>query len=121
MSPIAKGIVGDDLQHRFAQPKRRSLKRIAIDEIYLGKRHKYLMIVMDLDSGRIVFVGDGKGEKSLEPFWRRPKHSRAQIAVVAADLSPAYSAAICKNLPEAQLVFDRFPLVKLLNEHLAAC
>ena len=62
---------------------------IAIDEIYLGKRHKYLTIVLDLDSGRIVFVGDGKGEKSLEPFWQRLKHSRAQIAAVAADLSPA--------------------------------
>jgi transposase len=115
---VTKGIVGDDLQRRFAQPKLRSLKRIAIDEIYLGKRHKYLTIVMDLDSGRIVFVGDGKGQKSLEPFWRRLRHSRAQIAAVAADLSPAYSAAIRQNLPEAQLVFDRFHLVKLLNEHL---
>ncbi len=115
---VVKGIVGDDLQRRFAKPKLRSLKRIAIDEIYLGKKHKFLMIVMDLDSGRIVFVGDGKGQKSLEPFWRRLKHSRAMIAAVAADLSPAYSAAIRKHLPNAQLVFDRFHLVKLLNEHL---
>ena len=96
---VVKGIVGDDLQRRFAKPKLRSLKRIAIDEIYLGKKHKFLTIVMDLDSGRIVFVGDGKGQKSLEPFWRRLKHSRAMIAAVAADLSPAYSAAIRKNLP----------------------
>ena len=36
----ARGIVGDDLQRRFAKPKLRSLKRIAIDESYLGKRHK---------------------------------------------------------------------------------
>lgn len=115
---IVKGIVGDDLQRRFARPKLRLLKRIAIDEIYLGKRHKYLTIVMDLDRGAIVFVGDGKGEKSLEPFWRRLSHSRAKIAAVAADLSPAYSAAIRKNLPKAKLVFDRFHLVKLLNERL---
>ena len=115
---VAKGIVGDDLQRRFAKPKLRSLKRIAIDEIYLGKRHKYVTLVMDLDGGAIVFVGDGKGEQSLEPFWRRLGHSRAKIVAVAADLSPAYSAAIRKNIPEAQLVFDRFHLVKLLNEHL---
>lgn len=94
------------------------VKGIVSDEIYLGKRHKYLTIVMDLDRGAIVFVGDGKGEKSLEPFWNRLRHSRARIAAVAADLSPAYSAAIRQNLPEAQLVFDRFHLVKLLNEHL---
>ncbi len=115
---IVKDIVGDDLQRRFGKPKLRSLKRIAIDEIDLGKRHQYLTIVMDLDRGAIVFAGDGKGEKSLEPFWNRLRHSRAKIAAVAADLSPAYSAAIRKNLPQAKLVFDRFHLVKLLNEHL---
>ena len=115
---VVKGIVGEDLQRRFAKPKLRSLKRIAIDEIYLGKKHKFLTIVMDLDRGAIVFVGDGKGEKSLEPFWRRLRHSRAKIQAVAADLSPAYSAAIRQNLPRAKLVFDRFHLVKLLNEHL---
>lgn len=115
---VVKGIVGDDLQRRFSKPKLRSLQRIAIDEIYLGKRHKYLTVVMELDRGAILFVGDGKGEQSLEPFWRRLSHSRAKIAAVAADLSPAYSAAIRKNLPKAELVFDRFHLVKLLNERL---
>ena len=116
---VVKSIVGEDLQRRFAKPKLRSLKRIAIDEIYLGTKHKYLTIVMDLDRGAIVFVGDGKGEKSLIPFWRRLRYSRAKIKAVAADLSLAYSAAIRKNLPQAKLVFDRFPLVKLLNEHLS--
>ena len=106
------------LERRFAKPKLRLLKRIAIDEISLGKKHKFLTIVMDLDRGAIVFVGDGKGKESQEPFWRRLRHSRAKIQAVAADLSPAYSAAIRQNLPKAKLVFDRFPLVKLLHEHL---
>ena len=98
---IVKGIVGDDLQRRFARPKLRSLKRIAIGEICLGQRHKYPTIVMDPDRGAIVIAGDGKGEKSLEPFGKRLRHSRAKIAAVAAELSPAYSAAIRRNLPEA--------------------
>ena len=115
---LAKSIVGDDLQRRFARPRLRSLRRIAIDEIYLGKKHKYLTIVLDLDRGTIVFVGDGKGEKALDPFWKRLKSSRAKIAAAAADLSPAYSAAIRRHLPQAKLVFDRFHLVKLLNENL---
>ena len=41
-----KGIVGDDLQRRFAKPKLRSLKRIAIDEVDLGKKHKFLSSVL---------------------------------------------------------------------------
>ena len=37
------------------------LKLIAIDEISVGKGHKYLTLVLDLDSGAVVFVGKGKG------------------------------------------------------------
>ena len=44
---------------RFARPKFRKLKRIAIDEISIGKGHRYLTIVLDLGTGAVVFVGDG--------------------------------------------------------------
>jgi len=115
---LVRGIVGDDLQRQFGRPKLKHLRRIAIDEIYIGKTHKFLTIVLDLDSGRIVFVGDGKGENALTPFWKRLRHARAKIEAVVADLSPAYDLAIRTALPEATLVFDRFHLVKLLNEHL---
>lgn len=115
---LIKGIQQEFLQKHFAHPKLKEIKRIAIDEIYVGKRHKFLTIVLDLGSGAIVFVGQGKGENALKPFWKRLKRSGAHIEAVAADLSPAYALAIRTNLPTAALVFDRFHLVKLLNEHL---
>lgn len=115
---LVKQIQKQNLQRHFSRPKLRDLKRIAIDEIYVGKRHKYLTLVLDLDRGAIVYVGEGKGESALTKFWRRLRSSHAQVQAVAADLSPAYSSAIRKNLPQATLVFDRFHLVKLLNEHL---
>jgi len=115
---LVREIQREHLQRRFSRPKLRGLKRIAVDEIYIGKRHKFLTVVMDLDSGALVFVGEGKGENALKPFWCRLRRSRARINAVAADLSPAYSLAIRQNLPQATLVFDRFHLVKLLNEHL---
>lgn len=115
---LIKGIQREYLQRHFAHPKLKRVKRIAIDEIYVGKKHKFLTLVLDLDSGAIVFVGDGKGENALKPFWNRLRHSHARISAVAADLSPAYGLAIRQNLPGATLVFDRFHLVKLLNEHL---
>lgn len=115
---LIKEIQQQNLQHRFSKPKLKHLKRIAIDEIYVGKTHKYLTLVLDLDSGKVVYVGDGKGQKSLDPFWKRLRSSHAKIQAVAADLSPSYNAAIRKALPNASLVFDRFHLMKLLNEHL---
>src|SRR5690606_19333342 len=95
------------------------LMQIAIDEISIGKGHRYVTVVLDLESGAIVHVGDGKGGDALTAFWRRLQASRASIEAVATDLSPAYVAAVRQHLPEAALVFDRFHLVKLLNEELS--
>src|SRR4029077_12841711 len=91
---------------------------IAIDEIHLGKRHRFITLVLDLDSGAVVFVGDGKGAEALKPFWKRLKAAHAKIRAVATDMSPAYVSAVLENLPEARLVFDRFHVMKLLNEKL---
>ena len=55
----------------------------------------------------------------MTPFWKRLKASRAKIQAVAADLSRAYTKAVRENLPKAALVFDRFHVVKLLNEKLS--
>jgi transposase len=106
------------LGQRFARPKLNKLKHIAIDEISLGKKHKYLTLVLDLDSGAVVFVGNGKGQDALKPFWKRLKSSGAKIKAVATDMSPAFISAVQKNLPNARLVFDRFHVMKLLNEKL---
>jgi hypothetical protein len=45
-----------------------NLKQIAIDEINIGKGHRDLTIVLDLLTGAVVFVGDGKGGNALKPF-----------------------------------------------------
>jgi transposase len=104
------------LQIRFKNPKLKHLKRIAIDEISIGRGHRYLTVVLDLDNGAVVFVGEGKGADSLLPFWKRLRAAHARIKAVATDMSPAYTAAVRDNIPKAVHVFDRFHVVKLFNE-----
>jgi transposase len=116
---LIKDIQKRDLSRRFAKPKLKHLKRIAIDEIAVAKGHRYLSVVMDLESGAVVFVGDGKGADALKPFWKRLRPSRAKIEAVAMDMSAAYRSAVSKNLPEAKIVFDHFHVVKLFNEKLS--
>jgi transposase len=58
---LIKEIQKRDLSRRFAKPKLKHLRRIAIDEIAVAKGHRYLTVVMDLDGGAVVFVGDSKG------------------------------------------------------------
>jgi len=116
---VVKDIQKRHLQRRFDKPKLKHLKQIAIDEISIGKGHKYLTIVMDLKSGAVVHVGKGKGGDALTAFWRRLRASHAKIEAVATDMSPAYIDAVTRHLPNAILVFDRFHVIKLYNEKLS--
>ena len=114
-----KEVLRTYLSSRFSRPDLKHLDLIAIDEIAIGKGHRYLTVVLDLLSGAVVFVGDGKGADSLAPFWKRVKRARAKIRAVAIDMSPAYITAVSTNLPEAVIVFDHFHLVKLFNDKLS--
>ena len=116
---VIKDIQKRSLQKRFARLKLKHLKEIAIDEISIGKRHRYFTIVLDLATGAVVFVGDGKGSDALIPFWRKLKASRAKVKAVAMDMSPAYISALIENLPKAKIVFDHFHVIKLYNERLS--
>lgn len=116
---VVKGILKVHLATHFARPRLKDVRRIAIDEISASKGHRYLTVVIDLDRGRVLFVGEGKGVEALKPFWRRLKASKARIEAVAIDMSSAYQRAVGENLPEATVVFDRFHVVKLFNDKLS--
>jgi transposase len=116
---MVKDIQKRDLSRRYAKPKLKHLRAIAIDEIAVAKGHRYLTVVMDLDSGAVVFVGDGKGADALKPFWKRLRPSGARIEAVAMDMSAAYRSAVSIHLPEAVIVFDHFHVVKLFNDKLS--
>ena len=112
----ARDIEKVSLKRHFAKPPLKGVPHIAIDEIAVQKGHKYLTVVMDLKSGRVIFVGDGKGGDALIPFWKRLRRSKANIIAVCTDMSPAYTKAVETHLPDAFHVFDRFHVVKLFNE-----
>ena len=72
---VVKSIQTRHLQKKYAKPNLKKLEQIAIDEIYVGKS-RYFTVVMDIASGAVVFVGDGKGSDALEPFWQRLQRHR---------------------------------------------
>jgi transposase len=115
-----KDIQARSLQRRFGKPKLKNLQQIAIDEIAIGKGHRYLTVVLNLLTGAVVFVGAGKGAEALQPFWRRLRAARAKIKAVATDMSKAYIRAVRENLPGVVHVFDHFHVIKLFNDKLSA-
>lgn len=116
---LVKGIQKRSLSRRFRRVELKHLRRIAIDEISIGRGHRYLTVVLDLKSGAVVFVGDGKGADALKPFWKRLKRCRAKIEAVAMDMSPAYINAVQTHLSKAVIVFDHFHVLKLFNDNLS--
>ena len=116
---VIKDIQKRDLQRRYRKPRLNKLKQIAIDEIAIGHGHRYLTVVLNLGTGAVVFVGEGKGADALGPFWKRLRASRAKVEAVATDMSPAYIRAVREHLGDAVHVFDHFHVVKLFNEKLS--
>jgi transposase len=116
---IVKTIQKRYLQKRYKKPNLKGLDQIAIDEICIGKG-RYLTVLLNLKSGAVIFVGDGKGSEALEPFWEKIKGKNSvQIKAVAVDMSPAYTKAVREHLPKAKIVYDHFHVIKLFNEKLS--
>lgn len=95
----------------------RGLRTIGIDEISYCKGHKYATLVYDLDRSRVVWVGPGKGRKSIDVFFNDmlSPYQKKQIRWACCDMSDAYIGAIGAHCPNATLVLDRFHIVKALN------
>ena len=104
------------LTSRYSHPDIKHVRRIGIDEFAIRKGHVYKTIVVDLDTGRIIHVGDGKGKAALEGFWKRVKRNKVKIEIVTSDLSAAFIASVMENAPDAVHVYDKFHVAKLVNE-----
>jgi transposase len=116
---MVRNIEKEYLKRHFDKPRLKDVRVIAIDEICIGKGHRYLTVVIDLQTGAVLHIGDGKGTSALTPFWKRLKASHAKVKAVAIDMSPAFFSAVTENLPNAEIVFDHFHVVKLFNDKLS--
>lgn len=113
-----KEIAKRRLRRDYGHIKLQGVRYLSVDEIYVGKRRGYYTLVLDLESGRILWVSPGRGKAGLRGFWRRLRRSRGRIEAVAMDMSGAYWAAVLEELPGVAVVFDRFHVMQLMNKRL---
>ena len=102
----------------YAPPSLEGVDSIGIDEFAVRKGHVYKTIVVDLKSGRILYVGQGKAADALAGFWKRVRRKKLDIKYIATDLSAAFISSVLENCPNAVHVFDHFHVAKLMNEKL---
>ena len=111
-----KSLIKARLEKGNGPPRLQHIGRLSIDEMYFGRHTQFSTLVIDLDTGQIVWVAKGKGGEALRPFWRALRLSQAKIQAVALEMSAASWAAVLEPLPEAPIVFDRFHILKLMSE-----
>jgi transposase len=93
------------------------LRLLGVDEVARAKGHDYVTVVYDLESGALLWVGDGKNAEGLGTFLAQlTQETAAGIEAVAMDMGPAYQAAVRHHLPQASIVFDRFHVMQLYSK-----
>ena len=94
------------------------LKAVGVDEISYCKGHKYATIVYDIKKACVVWVGKGKGEKTIDRFFKEmlSDYQKREIKWATCDMSQAYINSIENHCPNVTLILDRFHIVKKLNE-----
>jgi len=93
------------------------LRWIGVDEVSRTGGHVYFTIVTDLETGRVVWIGDGKGERGFLPFVRAlGLRGRRRIRGVVSDLG--YKSVVETHLPRALTILDRFHIVQWMTDAL---
>lgn len=95
------------------------LRRIGIDEISHRKGHRYLTVVVDHDSGRLVWAAPGRDSATVEAFLDALGEERcAQIELVSCDMAAWIAGPIADRLPNAERCVDPFHVIQLATDAL---
>jgi transposase len=109
------------LKRKYSRIQTSHIKAIGVDEIYVSRSHdngKYLTIIRDLESGAVIHIGEGKGTEALKQFENKIRCMKRNFEAVAMDMSKAFIKWVSENLPNAEIVFDHFHVIKMVNEKL---
>lgn len=105
----------------WAETSFEKLKKLGVDETSSRKGHKYVTVFSDLDERKVVFATEGKDAKTIERFGKElgaHQASAEQIQEVTMDMSPAFISGVAQTFPDAEITFDKFHVIKHLNEAL---
>ena len=92
---------------------------IGVDETSVAKGHDYISLFVDLNDKRVIHISDGKGSSTVTDFVEvfESKEGKAEnITDISCDMSRAFIKGVRENLPKAKVTFDKFHILKIINE-----
>jgi transposase len=112
-------IIGRVVERLLPGDRLDGLTHIGVDELSYRKHHKYVTIVVDHRTGRVVWAREGKNADTLRAFFQELGSERcALLQAVTIDMSKAYISAVSESAPNAQIIFDRFHVQRLVQDAL---
>ena len=121
---IAWRTVGGICERVAAEARQRvdllaGLKRIGVDEISHRKGQRYLTVVVDHDTGRLVWAAPGRDRKTVEAFLDALGQERCkEVELVSCDMASWISGPVADRLPDAVRCVDPFHVVQLATDAL---
>lgn len=105
------------LERWNAQRKRPALRQMGVDEIFLGKKTKFLTVVSNLESGEPLWFGRDRKKETLDEFFQTElsKRQRGQITAACVDMWAPYSISLQQWAPKAAIVYDKFHIMQHAN------
>ena len=121
MMRVAWDTVGSIIQRVVARRQRPDvldeLTHIGVDELSYRRHHEYITVVVDHKRGHVVWAQPGKNADTLKAFFDELGTERcAKLEAVTIDMSGAYIKAVTECSPQAQIVFDRFHVQRLVQD-----
>jgi len=96
-----------------------AVTRVAIDETAAQRGHNYITLCVDIDQARVLFATEGRDASTIAAFaddLAAHGGDPEAISEVCIDMSPAFIKGVGESLPEAEITFDKFHAVKIINE-----
>lgn len=110
------------LEYKLSLVDNSNPKVIGVDEIAIGKGHSYRIVVSDLESRRAIWIGGkDRSESSMDEFYETLESEKANdIRLVVMDMWKAFKKSANKNVPNADILFDKFHIIRNLQNALDA-
>jgi len=95
------------------------VKKVGMDETAARRGHDYVTLFVDMQEKKTIFVTQGKSNETLKSFvadLEQHGGNAQNIEQASCDMSPAFIKGVEENLPNADITFDKFHVIKILNE-----
>lgn len=87
-------------------------RRLVMDEFALYKGHRYASVVLDADTRRVLWIGEGRSRAAVRPFFEAlGAPGCARIEAVAMDMNTAFDLEVRRHCPNARVVYDLFHVI----------